>query len=198
MTKKIIAIDIDDVLAPTAQKFIAYSNEIWGTNLTIQDYNEDWTKLWEVDFTEARKRSDHVHSSDVFLGNSRFEDADIVLRRLAGKYRLVITTSRRSQLKNLTLDWREKYYGDIFENIHFAGMWDTITADSIKATKRDLCERIGASYLIDDQPKHCVAVAETGITALLFGDYSWNHMDNLPQNVIRASNWQAIEDYFFG
>lgn len=198
MAKQIIAVDIDDVLAPSAQSFIAFSNETWGTSLTIDDYSEDWTRLWQVDHEEAMKRSDVVHSSAFWHQEPRQDDAQRVLRKLAGQYRLVVTTSRRSQLKQHTLVWIEKHFGDIFENVHFAGMWDIITADSIHATKKELCEQIGASFLIDDQPKHCLAVAKAGITALMFGDYPWNRMDNLPEGVIRVHDWRAVEEYFDG
>jgi len=38
--KPIIAVDIDDVLANLAQEIVDFSNKNWGTNLTIDDYNE--------------------------------------------------------------------------------------------------------------------------------------------------------------
>ena len=50
-TRQIIAIDIDDVLAESAKVFIEYSNNTWGTSLTVGDYIEDWSKMWQVDYS---------------------------------------------------------------------------------------------------------------------------------------------------
>lgn len=41
-----------------------------------------------------------------------------------------------------------------------------------------------------------VAVAESNIQALLFGDYLWNKADNLPKNVSRVKNWQDVKEFF--
>jgi hypothetical protein len=49
---------------------------------------------------------------------------------------------------------------------------------------------------IDDQPKHCVAAADIGIKALLFGEYSWNRTDTLPVGVARVKDWVAVLQYF--
>ncbi|HLA48993.1 MAG TPA: hypothetical protein VJY84_00415, partial [Candidatus Saccharimonadales bacterium] len=62
--------------------------------------------------------------------------------------------------------------------------------------KAEVCREIGADYLVDDQPKHCLAAADAGITALLFGDYKWTRVNNLPKNVIKVRNWPAVLEYF--
>ena len=48
-----IAIDIDDVLAENAIGFVAFSNERWGTRLSVDDYSEHWSEMWRVDSEEA-------------------------------------------------------------------------------------------------------------------------------------------------
>jgi uncharacterized HAD superfamily protein len=65
-------------------------------------------------------------------------------------------------------------------------------------TKTKILAEIGANYLIDDQPKHCIAAAEAGITALLFGDYKWNKDIELKTNMVRVKNWQEVTEYFDG
>ncbi len=197
MTRKTIAVDIDDVLAANAPAFIAYSNKKWGTNLTIEDYDEHWVPVWKVDQKEAERRATEYHGSGVFSTFKHFPEAKPVLQRLAKHYRLVITTSRRSELEKETLDWMDRYFGNIFEEIHFAGMWDEINEESHRMTKAELCKRIGADYLIDDQPKHCFAVAKTGIQTLLFGTYPWSRdIGELPPKVLRVKDWQEVEKYF--
>jgi 5'(3')-deoxyribonucleotidase len=198
--KKTIAIDIDDVLADNASGFVAFSNKIWGTNLKPEDYDEHWAKVWSVDIHEVEKRATEFHASNVFQTYAPIDSAVAVLNRLRIDFNLIIVTSRRLQVRKDTIEWVHIHYPGIFSDdvVHFAGIWDTIDDQSIHRTKADVVESLEADYLIDDQLKHCLAVAESGRTALLFGDYSWNQMPQLPSGVVRAANWQAIEEYFYG
>ena len=194
--KKTIAIDIDDVLALTAQEFISYSNNTWGTKLTIEDYHEHWAKLWGVSNQEAQKRSDHFHGSGALDSVRPRSDSLIALRSLKRKYDLVLVTSRRSITQGTTAQWIQLHYPDLFLEIHHADMWNTITDQSNHVTKRDVLEQIGAHYLIDDHLKHCKAAAEAGIDAVLFGNYSWNQAEILPPRVVRCVDWQEVLAYF--
>ena len=53
MTKRLtIAVDIDDVLARQVEGLVTFSNQRWGTVLTVDDYDEDWGVMWGVDLEE--------------------------------------------------------------------------------------------------------------------------------------------------
>ena len=52
--------------------------------------------------------------------------------------------------------------------------------------------------MIDDQPKHCLSAAECGVEALLFGNYRWNQLADLPDRVTRVQDWEEVERYFGG
>lgn len=41
--KPTIAVDIDNVLANTAESFARYSNATWGTNISEADFGEEFT-----------------------------------------------------------------------------------------------------------------------------------------------------------
>lgn len=197
MKKPTIAVDIDDVLAAYAEDWIAFSNQAWGTNLTVDDYHEHWAEVWGVDHENWKKRVayyfDHADVSD--LGHN--EDAKTVLDGLSDRYEIVIVTSRRSEFKEDSLDWLNRHYGGIFQEIHFAGLWEELNNDTHLYTKADLVKQIGADYLIDDQLKHCIASAEVGIPALLFGNYAWNQTDQkLPDGVTRVQDWHAVQEFF--
>lgn len=198
MTKQTIAVDIDDVLADNAAGFVAFSNSKWGTRLSVDDYDEHWAKLWRVDHEETARRADLFHVSGVVKKYQKNTDALDVLLNLHKSFRLVIITSRRLSLKEDTYEWINLHFPNIFEEIHFAGIWDVIDEGSVHATKADIALEIGADYLIDDQIKHCSAAASVGIESILFGDYTWNYTDTLPKGVYRAASWQKVEDYFNG
>ena len=176
MRRKTIAVDIDDVLAVNAQAFLAYSNEKWGTRLTIDDFSENWATMWGVDHPAVIVRSEKIIEDKLFSSFEHFDDALPVLRKLTKKYNLVIATSRRTLLVKDTLEWINQYFPDIFSEIYYAGIWDDDTKrqHAHLKTKGDLVKQIGANYLIDDQPKHCIAAARAGVKTVLFGDYPWN------------------------
>lgn len=196
MSKKVIAIDIDDVLAANAEGFVEFSNMRWGTKLKPEDYHEHWTELWNVDLAEADRRSKEFHESGHVANYKHFEESISVLRKLSKEFSLIIITSRRLSSKNKTIQWLNTYYEDIFDEVYFAGIWDKVDASSIYKTKAKLGKAIGADFLVDDQLKHCLAAAESGINGLLFGNYSWNQINQLPQNVTRVENWEAVGRFF--
>ncbi|MBI2285824.1 hypothetical protein HYU82_03300 [Candidatus Saccharibacteria bacterium] len=199
MARKTIAVDIDDVLAANAEAFIDYSNRKWGTRLTVDDFTEHWAEMWRVDYEEENRRSKEFHKSGIFINYRSDREAKPVLKELSKDYKLVVATSRHQVIYTETLKWIEKNFKDVFTEVHFAGMWDDWekhTLDKLKITKAEICKQIGADYLIDDQPKHCFAAAEAGITSLLFGDYRWNRNVKLRKNTVRVKNWREVLEYF--
>lgn len=193
---KTIAVDIDDVLALSAPAFIQYSNRHWGTHLRIDDYHEHWAELWQVNNDVVEQRANDYWGSGVLDTLDKVSNGELVLRYLAENHKLVVATARRKQLEKETTAWINEHFNGIFSEVHFAGMWDKVTDNSIHATKAELCREINADYLIDDQPKHCFAAAAVGIDSILFGNYNWNRVDKLPSGVVRCEDWNNIKDYF--
>lgn len=197
MSKPIIAIDIDDVLADYAAEFVLVSNKLWGTNFTVDDYNEDWMALWGVGVDEVVERGKVLFEDRIHERLKHKDDAVAALEALSQDYTLTILTARNNQSKAATLQWFTRHYPMIEQsNITFAGLWDNPDKDTAKRTKGAIAKSLGVQYIIDDQLKHCIAAAEHGITALLFGDYAWNQADALPAGVTRVANWRAVEEYF--
>ena len=190
-----IAIDVDDVLAENAAGFVAFSNERWGTRLEVSDYDEHWAKMWNIDNEETERRAQVVHASGVMSGYGHIGGAYEVLSKLSQTHHLMVATSRLLQMQSDTLLWIEEHFPGIFASsaVYFAGVWDEIKEDSHKLTKAELITQINADVLIDDQLKHCLAVAETGRHAILFGDYTWNRIDALPEQIARCRDWSEVE-----
>ena len=203
-TKKIIAVDLDDVLSASAEEFVRFSNEKWGTNLEVDDYHEDWAQMWQVDRQTEVERSRAIYSSQLIRHFKPYHPyAEKELKNLAKNYKLIILTSRASVLRDGTIEWLDKHYPDIFKEVHMTGFYDTYLDgaakdDSMhKRTKGEMLSEIGADYLIDDQPKHCLAAAETGVNTVLFGSYRWGReLKELPKGVTRCLDWHEVEKYF--
>ncbi|HWB39271.1 MAG TPA: hypothetical protein VG604_03460 [Candidatus Saccharimonadales bacterium] len=195
--RKTIAVDLDDVLAASAEAWVAFSNQQWGTNLTVEDYQEDWSAAWQVDHATSEERWKDIEEAGVYINVQPNLSATEVLKQLSESYKLVIATSRSAPIYKPTIDWIRQHYGQVFSEVHTSGIFDKGMSDeAIKLTKAQLCREIGADYLIDDQLKHCLAVADAGIEAILFGDYPWNQIDKLPKNVTRCADWPAVLEYF--
>ncbi len=194
--RQTIAIDIDDVLADQAEAFLEFSNKTWGTQFEIDDYTEHWLDLWKVDMAEVESRADFYHKSGTMSRFRHKSDALPILEHLKKRYNLVIVTSRRSQVKSETYEWIERHFNGVFDGIHFAGFFDTLSLDRVRMTKADIVKGIGAHYLVDDQIKHCEATAAAGMDCVLFGDYGWNRQDQLPPRVTRCVAWREVGEYF--
>jgi FMN phosphatase YigB (HAD superfamily) len=200
MSKQIIAVDIDDVLAANAAGFVRFSNETWGTNLTADDYDEHWPEVWKVDLAESEQRAEMYHQSGTIGRYDHYPEALSVLQRLATRYTLMVATSRRRVVQPETEAWIDMYVPGLFKEICFVGIYDQGVTDGTRwqKTKLDLLQQKGATYLIDDQLKHCQAAAEAGIHTVLFGEYPWNRLESLPHNMTRCVDWLAVGKYFDG
>lgn len=199
MDKQTIAVDIDDVLATNARDFIDFTNKQWGTNLTIEDYDEHWMKVWQIEDEEATRRADVYHRSGVFGSYLYHDNSREVLARLHEKFRIIIVTSRRILIEKETRTWLKKYYDGSIDDVHFAGFYDNMDHDfhtQLKQTKGDLLRDLKADYFIDDQIKHCLSADEHGIKSILFGDYTWNQTADLPESIKRCHNWGEVAEYF--
>jgi uncharacterized HAD superfamily protein len=196
--KPIIAVDIDDVLAAEAEFIIAYSNENWGHSLSLEDYKENWGEMWGLDHDAVERRADTLHQTDLVMMYRTIDGAHQALLELKKNYDLIILTSRRRLIQAETSDWIAQNFGDIFDEIHYTGFWDTKDPGGHLRTKGKLLEEIGADYVIDDQSKHCIAASECGIKAILFGDYAGNRSVKLPSDVVRCKNWKEVLEYFDG
>ncbi len=197
MSKPIIAVDVDDVLIGSSQMFVDFSNEQWGLNLTLEEYSENWHPMWGVDPVEGRRRENVI--LEMFVKREPFAGTLYVLNRLAKNYTLVVATSRSNSIADKTMHWLDQHFEGIFTDAHFAGIWEGDNSrgdEKLNLTKAAMLEKIGASYLIDDHPKHCFAAAEAGIPSVLFGEYPWSRDIELPDGVTRCVNWQAVQEYF--
>ncbi len=192
MKRVTIAVDVDDVLAAHVPAFIAFSNEYYGTNLTVEDYTEHWADIWHVERDEIERRASEFHVPETLLRFQKDNSADVVLSTLAKNYDLAIVTARREHTLNATHEWLDTHFYGVFKEVHFVPIWEPNNT----VTKADICKNIGASYLIDDLARHCNLAAENGIKSLLFGDYSWNRKEELIPGVTRVKDWPAVLEYF--
>ena len=196
MTKKIIAIDIDNVLALSVEAEIKFSNERWGTSFAAHDFNEDLASMWQVTHEEAEERWVEFLSTDPMRSYGVIPTAKAALEKLKKDHVLLAVTSRRTFLRPITQEWLDSNYPNVFKKLHMAGIFGEGKKDAHLLTKAEILEEIGAAYLIDDQLKHCEGAVSVGVEAVLFGDYSWNKHAKLPTGITRCQTWADVLEYF--
>jgi len=191
---KTIAIDIDNVLAASAEGLVAISNQLFGSHMTINDFGEDWSKMWGVDHKEAERRGEVLRENKYQKDYLPVDGAARAINELGKRYKLVLVTSRPKKVEELTRNWLKQYFSYPFDTIVFANFWDDPknSKDGHLQHKGDLFTQVGADIVIDDQLKHCEAAAKAGVQAILFGDYAWNQTNELPDGIIRYKDWPEV------
>jgi len=201
--KPIIAIDLDDVVSSQIEVFIAYYNQTYDAHITMEDFMlpGGYQGYFEKTVAKGLSPEEAITRFQDFLQKMEPLKQGIpketlqALGYLKENFRLEIVTARGADYEKPTIAWLKKHAPDIFDNVHFLELWDE--ADN-KATKALVCQKIGAGYLIDDSPAHCNIAAETGVSALLFGEYGWNIAAEVHAGVTRCKDWPAVLEYFDG
>jgi 5'-nucleotidase len=176
MNKKIIAIDLDEVLNNLHSDWLDVYNLEFNDNMKASDIHS-----WAIDEyvkPEAKNKiMDYLLEPGFFLGLGIKPHAQEITEWLSSYYELYIVTAYHPYVCRDKADWVEKHFPHIgTKNIIFCNNKGLIIAD----------------YLIDDGG-HNVEAFTSG-NPLLF-DASWNKY--LGDKYLRVKNWVDIERYFF-
>ncbi|HSW78446.1 MAG TPA: hypothetical protein VLF88_00290 [Candidatus Babeliales bacterium] len=194
--KPIIAVDIDEVLTPHFQDLIDWYNKQYGTRLTLANNHPKTPEGWGTEsIEEAVKRVQEFFDTEQFRQSEPFNEAKNAAKQLSQKYDLVIITARDTIVEKITRDWISKHFPELFSDVHFAAMY---SLDNRAKPKSEIAKMIGVDYLIDDSLEHITSSAAEGIKGLLFGEYPWNQVGELPEGVTRVKDWPEILEYFDG
>jgi hypothetical protein len=195
VSNEVVALDIDDVVVKHVEGFVKWSNETYGTTLTPNDYTEAWHELWDIDKEEVEPRKKLFFTNEVVGDFEVIEGAAEGLIALSSAKKVIGVTSRRESLRPVTERVLEELAPGAVSRVVFATYFRNGT--KFTQSKADICHKIGARSLIDDHLKHCQAVNDIGVDAVLFGDYPWNQADqDLPMGIVRAADWpEVLETY---
>lgn len=198
MKRKIIAIDVDDVLADSTTSMRLQVNDMLGINLPEAAYlvpGDQWgyyERVWNehglldrisYQMFEAEMIKDQSHVP--FLAGAEF-----ALTELHKYFDIVIITARNPAWEAATREWLKDYLGSVINDVYFAGSFNIEGSKS----KGQQAREIGAAYLIDDAPINCRTALDEGVIPILFGNYGWHH--DKPQGIIHCLDWPAVLDYF--
>ncbi|KAF9976287.1 hypothetical protein BGZ73_008833 [Actinomortierella ambigua] len=204
--RRVIAVDLDEVLARTSLAIAEFHNDTYGTNLTMDDFiSYDYSKIWGGTREESILKWRAFFDSPYFLKVEPVEGSLETLKLLKSRrFSLVIVTARQQFVAELTKKFVDRHYPGIFESIYFANHYLTEQErlTFISKPKSAICRDVGAELLIDDSLENAIEVAQEGISVLLFdlhGEYRWNKLapgEELPEKITRVKSWKDIQAWF--
>uniref|UniRef100_A0ACD5YJZ9 Uncharacterized protein n=1 Tax=Avena sativa TaxID=4498 RepID=A0ACD5YJZ9_AVESA len=195
--KMIVAVDVDEVLCrflATLNRFVA---DRYSWNHSVSDYHVyEFFKVWNCSPEKANSLVHEFYGSHYFQnGIHPIPGALDALQNLSSFCTLSVVTSRQNAIKDQTLEWIEKHYPAIFEQIHFGNHF---ALQGPSKPKSEICRSFGAQVLIDDNPRYALECAEAGMKVLLFdyhNSYPWckTGADQSHPLVTKVHSWQEVE-----
>ncbi len=191
-----IAIDIDDVLADSTETIRHTVNNHLGVNLSYDDYRGVEADYWG--YYEAVWEAHGIHK-DVSFGDvedlmeghassvAMLAGAEFALSELAKSYDIVLITAREQKREESTRQWLAEQLPGRQLDVYFSANG---RLNNKNKSKGELCNELGADWLIDDSPVNCQSAIGHGVKAVLFDDYGWQHTP--PVDVIRCADWPAV------
>jgi 5'(3')-deoxyribonucleotidase len=191
MSKKIIAIDLDEVLSPFVLPLVDWHNKVYETAYHFEQFvTYDFSEIWGGTKENTVLLCDKFHNSRHIDDIHPVQGAQESLNLLKQQFDLVLVTSRPSQHREYTLAWINRHLPNIFSDVVLCNHWTNV---GVAIKKSEVCQKINAQYFIDDLPFYVEDVANCGIQSFLFGDYPWNRAAQIIHpNVKRVSSWTEI------
>ncbi|HET8884179.1 MAG TPA: hypothetical protein VFM68_01775 [Candidatus Saccharimonadales bacterium] len=183
-----IAVDCDDVLVATTPYFIDAYNKAHGTNIPLDQSHDGSEAVWGAHRELQVKRLDALTKTEEYreLGPTRDEVA--ILRELSSIHSFHLVTARKQDELELTQRMLERDLPGVFASLDFVG-WT--------GSKGEVCRRIEANVLIDDNFRHLQDAVKHGLPkngAILFGDYPWNNeSDESLAGMRRCVDWNEVK-----
>ncbi|XP_006828604.2 uncharacterized protein LOC18423926 [Amborella trichopoda] len=192
-----VAVDVDEVLGSflsALNKFIAAR---YASNHLVSEYHVyEFFRIWNCSRSEADIRVHEFFTTPYFkTGIHPIPGARRALMNMSTYCNLSVVTSRQNAIKDHTIEWIEKHYPGLFQEIHFGNHF---ALDGKSRPKSEICRSLGAQVLIDDNPRYALECAEEGMKVLLFdydNTYPWSKTGSATSHplVTKVHNWQEVE-----
>ncbi|XP_059287081.1 uncharacterized protein LOC132040458 [Lycium ferocissimum] len=195
--KIVVAVDVDEVLGNFVSALNEFVADRYSSYHSVSEYHVyEFFKIWKCSRDEADIRVHEFFKTSYFkTGIHPIPGARQTLQKVSRFCNLSIVTSRQNAIKDHTIEWIERHYPGLFQDIHFGNHF-ALNGKSI--AKSDMCRSLGATVLIDDNPRYAIECAEVGIKVLLFdyeNSYPWSKSESLNGHpmVKRVHNWGEVE-----
>jgi len=174
------------VLVRTTPYFVDAYNKTYGTNVVLEYAHQDDYAGWGTDRSTLESRLAELMGTDEYKQLSPSAEEVVVLTNLSKDHELHVITARRAHERELTQLMLDTYLPGVFTSLELVGF---------TGSKGEVCRRIGATVLIDDNVRHLEDAVKHGLPsqgAILFGDYPWNVQENISAGVIQCATWHDV------
>lgn len=194
MDKKIIAVDIDGVLADWVKSAVPRLNKILGTTLSINDdIAFDLHKAFGVPPKKMQWALEELYKDFSVLDLKPVRGAQKSIDELHEKYKLIAITAREKKFWNETEIWIKKYFDKEITVYFGTGQGKPFGGGDHEDNKLALCRKYGVAYLIEDNPAEILAALETDTTPLCMA-WPWNNQLKNDRRIIRG-DWRFLKLY---
>lgn len=192
---KIIAVDMDEVLCETLDALLEkWNNKMNNVYIEKHEFHSyDWNEVEKLNLT----REEAIDVYRDFMDEDKHESIKPVkwakekLLELKGKwYKLFVVTARPEHQKDITTQWLNKYFEDMFDDIIFA----CYDLKWIRKNKSEICKDIWADIMIEDNLHYSIDTSNSGVLTYII-DKPWNkrycpieHID-----IKKVSGWHEID-----
>ena len=183
--KKVMALDLDDVLFNFTQASIDFYNSRFGTELSMNDFiRYHLSEVINITREEELRRV-RLFFEECYDEIRPFEEAKRAVPIIARNYSLVVITARPHYSHRKTLESVRMHFPEV-EDVIF------INNGIEKRKKSDMCMEIGTKIIVEDRLDYALDCSHEGIGVFLF-DYPWNRGErNLPRNIKRVYSWDNV------
>ena len=168
VTKKVIAVDIDEVLCPFFKPFMKWRK----VTPTSKKYPYRFKDVMNISEGYSHHLVRKFYDSDEFKLLEPIKGSQNGLAYLKGLgYKVYAVTGRQSMARGETEKWLDMYFPHTVDDLILTNSY---TVNNIP--KNNLCHALGANIIIDDNLDICNECVVDGIRALNFiGDpvYPW-------------------------
>lgn len=188
-----VVFDCDDVLTPCGPILRDIFNTMYGTDVQLADIYNSPPEVWGASTAdEAQGRVEtcmRIHAGEFLVP---YPEAVPVVKRLARTHELHVVTGRRDFMEPITRRMIEEFFPGCFKTVEHTNYFAPSDEAHLRRSKGEVCRRLGARVLVDDHFAHAASALDCGLKAILFGNYEWNQLDDLPLGMVRCRDWQDL------
>ncbi|MDB5186655.1 MAG: uncharacterized protein JWM07_127 [Candidatus Saccharibacteria bacterium] len=185
MKRLIIGVDCDDVLVDCTYYIVKKYNELYSTNVHVENAHASDIAEWGIDDrAEIHRRIDAIQLSDEYAKLIPSDTVVAIVHQLAKQHELHLITARSEAIMDVTNRMLDSYFPGCFTTVEHVGR---------VRSKGDVCQSINADVLIDDHARHMHDAHEKGVQYLLwFGRYEWQDDQIVPDSAVRCGDWLDV------
>jgi len=196
MPKKVIAIDIDEVLADWYHFALPKLNNILNTSKSIEGVKFVPFKL-EKFFGKSHKEMERalkkMYREAPITEMPPVKGSQKAINKLSKKFKLIAVTARPKRFWKETRFWVHKHFNSKIEVYFGTGAGNPSGGENHINNKLEICRNKKALYIIEDNPSEILVFIDTEIMPICFA-WPWNKQITQIKKIVRG-RWTKITNF---